>query len=175
MEDAPSPINIIDKEKISESFEIKQDEIVYKLNIEVINQDITMNLLEEKEFKKEYEIKLTLEEIKQIHKLFGFFETSNEFVDYIKSLIDIKKLSIRKSAENKITIELTVDYLLKQNIIKFDLVQKPINYELIIQDLFQKFSALNQNFNNLENNHKSILEENKIIKEENEKNKRKIK
>ena len=174
MEDAPSPINIIDKEKISESFEIKQDEIVYKLNIEVINQDITMNLLEEKEFKKEYEIKLTLEEIKQIHKLFGFFETSSEFVNYIKSLIDIKKLSIRKSAENKITIELTVDYLLKQNIIKFDLVQKPINYELIIQDLFQKFSALNQNFNNLENNYKNIIEENKIIKEENEKIKERL-
>ena len=86
MDFAPSPINIIEKEKISESFEIKQDESVYKLNIEVINQDITINLLDEKGFKKEYEIKLTLKEIKQKHKIFEFFESSSEFVDYIKVL-----------------------------------------------------------------------------------------
>ena len=59
MEDAPTPIHVIEKEKILESFEIKQDENIYKLNIEVINQDITMNLLVEKDFNKEYEIRLT--------------------------------------------------------------------------------------------------------------------
>ena len=60
---------------------------------------------------------------------------------------------------------------MKQNIIKFDLFQKKINYELIIQDLCQKFSVLNQNFNNLEDKYKSIMEENKRRKL---KNKRKI-
>ena len=58
---------------------------------------------------------------------------------------------------------------MKQNIIKFDLLQKKINYELIIQDLCQKFSALNQNFINLEDKYKTIMEENIIIKNENEK------
>ena len=109
-----------------------------------------------------------------MHKIFEFFESSQDFVDYIKALINNKKLSITNSSKNKITIELTVEYLLKQNIIKFDLFQKKINYELIIQDLCQKFSVLNQNFNNLEDKYKSIMEENKSIKEENEKIKERL-
>ena len=174
MEDAPTPIHVIEKEKILDSFEIKQDENIYKLNIEVINQDITMNLSVEKDYKKEYEIKLTLKEVKQMHKIFEFFESSQDFVDYIKALINNKKLSIKNSSESKIAIELTVEYLLKQNIIKFDLLQKKINYELIIQDLCKKISALNQNFNNLENNYKNIIEENRSIKEENKKIKERL-
>ena len=48
MEDAPLPIISTPKETISESFEIKQEEKNYKLNVIIINQDITLDLLEEK-------------------------------------------------------------------------------------------------------------------------------
>ena len=67
MEDAPTPIHVIEKEKILDSFEIKQDENIYKLNIEVINQDITMNLSVEKDYKKEYEIKLNVISLKMMN------------------------------------------------------------------------------------------------------------
>ena len=39
-------------------------------------------------------------------------------------------------------IELMVEYLYKQNIIKIDLFQKAINFELIFLDLYKKFSTL---------------------------------
>ena len=110
MEDAPTPINVIEKEKILESFEIKQDENIYKLNIEVVNQDITMNLLVEKDFNKEYEIKLTLKEIKQMHKIFEFFESSQDFVDYIKALINNKKLSITNSSKGQILTSMLLSF-----------------------------------------------------------------
>ena len=42
MEDAPSPIIQTPKEEIKESFEIKQDEKNYKLNINLINQKNVM-------------------------------------------------------------------------------------------------------------------------------------
>ena len=36
-----------------------------------VNQDITLDLSDEKDLTKKYEIKLTLNELKQIHKIFS--------------------------------------------------------------------------------------------------------
>ena len=105
MEDAPSPINTTPKQTNSISFEIKQDENIYKMKIETINQDITLNLLDEKELMKEYEIKLTLEELKQSHKIFFIFGSCLEFIDFMKTIIENKKILIKKNNENQITIE----------------------------------------------------------------------
>ena len=155
------------KENISESFELKQDDNNYKLNIKIIKKDIIINLLEKKEKLKEYEIKLTLEEFKQKHKAYSIFSSCQEFVYYIKALIENKKLSIKKTTENKINIELIVEYLCKQNTINIDLPQKKISLELMVQDLYNKLSILNDNYKNLESNYKKLINENNNIKEEN--------
>ena len=142
MEDAPLPIVSTPKETISQSFEIKQDNNTYKLNINVINQDIILNILDGKSLMREYEIKISLNELKQIHKIFFALSSCQEFIDYIKALIDNKKISIKKENEKQMIIELMVEYLYKQNIIKIDLFQKAINFELIFLDLYKKFSIL---------------------------------
>ena len=160
MEDAPLPLITTPKEVISEFFEIKQDKKNYKLNIEIINQDIILNLLDLMETMKEYEIKITLNELKQIHKIFLMFNSCQEFLDYMKALIQNNKLTIKKTSEKQITIELMVEYLFKQNIIKIDLNQKKINFELVSQDLYKKISSLTLKY-------QKIVEENKLIKEEN--------
>ena len=164
---APLPGVSTPKESISEYFEIKQDDNNYKLNIKIIRQDIILNILDEKSLMREYEIKLTLNEIKQIHKIFLVLSSCKEFIDFIKVLIKNQKLSIKKSIESQITIEFTVDYLYKQYLIKIDLLQKAINFELIALDLYKKISILNKSFKNLENNYKFIKEENQAIKKEN--------
>jgi FtsZ-binding cell division protein ZapB len=126
-----------------------------------------LNLSEENDLMKDYEIKLTFDELKRTHKIFLMFSSCSDFVDYMKALIENKKILIKKnSTENKITIELIVEYLYKQNIIKIDLVQKQINFELIAQDLYKKILILDENFKNLENNYKNIVDNNKIMKEE---------
>ena len=175
MEDAPLTLSTTQKETHSESFEIKQDEKIYKLKIEIINQDITLNLLDEKELMKEYEIKLTLEELKQIHKLFSLFGSSQEFIDFMKAIIENKKILIKKNDENQITIELMVEYLFKKNIIKIDLIKKKINFELVALDLYKKIDIINKNYNNLEINFKKFTEENKFLKNDNINTKEEIK
>ena len=167
MEEAPLPTTLTPKETISESFKINQDQHNYKFNIKIINQNIILNLSEENDLMKDYEIKLTFDELKRTHKIFLMFSSCSDFVDYIKALIENKKILIKNSNENKITIELIVEYLYKQNIIKIDLVQKQINFELIAQDLYKKILILDENFKNLENNYKNIIDNNKIMKEEN--------
>ena len=167
MEKAPLPSVSTPKESISEYFEIKQDDNNYKLNIKVINQDIILNILDEQLLKREYEIKITLNELKHIHKLFLVCSSCQEFIDYIKVLIQNKKLLIKKDNKNQIAIELAVEYLYKQDLIKIDLIQKAINFELIALDLYKKISILNKSFKNLENNYKFIKEENQAIKKEN--------
>ena len=160
MEDAPLPTILTPKETITESFEIKQDKDNFKLNINVFNQDIILNLLDEKDLMKEYEKILSLNELKQMHTIFLGLNSCKDFVDYMKALIENNKLSIKKNSENKVTFELTVEYLFKQNIIKIDLNKKKINFELIAQDLYKKLSGL--------------VQENQKIKEENENLKKEI-
>ena len=164
MDDAP-PITA--KMEILKSFEIKQDNCNYKLNLKVINEEITINLIIEKDFKKEYEIKSSFDEIKKMHILFSTLRSSEQFVNYFIALIENKKLFIKAPIENKITIELTIDYMFQENIISFVLIQKKINYELIIEDLYKKFSTLNKNNQILEHKYQCILEENRLINEEN--------
>ena len=51
---------------------------------------------------KEYEIILTLNELKQIHKIFSIFNSCQDFLDYMKALIENNKLSINNSSGNQI-------------------------------------------------------------------------
>ena len=150
MEDAPSPIT--PQEDVKESFEIKQEENNYKLNINIINQELTLNILDEKDLMKEYEIKLTFDELKNLHKIFLTINSCQDFIDFINAIIENKKLLIKKNQENKMAIEIIVEYLYKQNIIKLDLNQNKMNFELIAQDLYQKIANINEICKNLEIN-----------------------
>ena len=164
------------KEEIKESFEINQEGKNYKLKIEIINQEIILNVLDEKDLMKEYEIKLTFDELKVFHKIFLTLNSSQDFIDFIKATIENKKILIKENKENQITIELIIEYLFKQNIIKFDLIKKKMNLELIVQDLYQKMEKvteenikMKEDIESLKEDNKIIKEENKIIKKENEK------
>ena len=169
MEDAPLPIIQTPKEEIKESFEIKQEENNYKLNINIINQELTLNILDEKDLMKEYEIKLTFDELKIIHKIFLTFNSCKDFIDFIKASVENKKMFIKRNKENQMTIEFMVEYLFKQNIIRFDLNQKKMNLELSIQDLYQKFINISEICKNLIEENKNIKEDNIILKQENQK------
>ena len=167
MDYTPLPFTMDSEEKISDSFEIKQGKDIYKLDIKIINQDIILNLKYQKEFITEYENKFTFYELKMMHSVFSALNTCQKFLDYFKVIIENNKLSIKVNDENEIYIELNVEYPFKQNTNSFNLFKKKINFDLIAQDLYKKFSSLTENFKNLEMNYKNILQENKNIKEEN--------
>ena len=50
--------------------------------------------MDEKDLMKEYEIKITFDELKVIHKIFLTFGSSQDFIDFIKATIENKKMSI---------------------------------------------------------------------------------
>jgi len=93
MKEAPLPSITSPKEKISESFELKQDEKNYLLNI-------ILNLVDQNEFMKEYEFKLAFNELKELNKVFSMLSSCQEFLDYMKALISNKKLLIKNTVEN---------------------------------------------------------------------------
>ena len=166
MEEAPLP-NITPKESISELFEIHQNDKIYKLNIKIVNQDISLNISEEKDNFEEYGINLNFEELKQINKSFSILCSCQEFLEYIKALIKNNKLSIKKENENHISIEFIAEYLFKQNIVKISLVQKSINLLPIVKDMFKRLKIYEDNFKELKEENKNLKKENELLKKEN--------
>ena len=148
------------KEIISESFEITQNGIHYKLNIDIIGKDIKINLSKEEELLRDYEITFNFEELKNLNQIFSLFRNCQDFINYLRILIQKQKLLILHTKENRIIIEIIAEYLYNQNNIKFELIQKNINLDLIDRDLYKKISSLNEKY-------KKILDENKKIKEQN--------
>ena len=175
MEEAPLPTIITPKKNIPETFEIKQNNDNYILTIEIIEEIIKINLISQTNI-KEHEVKLTLDELKNINKLFSKFKSLNNFIVFIKPVVMNKKLSVNKlEDQSKISIELNMENLSKDTIIKIDLYQKKINFELISRELFKKLSNLSENFKSLEDNYKNLNEENKYFKDENKNLKEEIK
>lgn len=87
---------IISKKEIpqslsSYSFDIKQEnDIYYQLKLELDNHNIIMTISENDELQTEYELKLNLEELKLIHKIFLMFSSCQEFLELIKVLKEKK-------------------------------------------------------------------------------------
>ena len=154
------------KKSISEFFDIKQKDHQYELKLEIYNQNIKINILDKEELFIEYELKLNLEELKQMHKIFLMFGTCKEFGDLIKVLIKNNKLNIQKIIESEVTIELIVEYLYQQNTIKFVLPKKNINFEIIAKDIYKQISNLKSDFQKLHNEYKKIVKENQTLSQE---------
>jgi len=69
------------KEEISESLTILKDNKQYLLNIKIKREEISLNV-SDPETNTPYSKKLTLNEIKEIHKMFYFFNSCNEFLEF---------------------------------------------------------------------------------------------
>ena len=136
------------------------------MNIEIENQNIILNLSDEKTLYEEYESNLTFEELKNIHKAFSMLNSTQEFIEYIKILIQNNKLTINKENEYRIIINMIVEYLYKQNTIEIDLKLKKINTDKIVKNLSKQINILNEKLQKVENNYIELKEENKNIKED---------
>ena len=166
MEEAPLP-SITPKTSISETFEIEQNQKIYKLAIEIINQDISIFLEEEKAEFEQYETNLNYEELTKLHKAFSILPSCQDFLEYIKASIKNNKLSVKKEQDNKISIEIIFEYLFKQSTVKIDLKEKKINLESVVKNMFKQLSTVNERLIKIENGFVELQEENKSLKEEN--------
>ena len=155
------PTSTISKEIISKWFDIKQEDINYKLNLEAINENISFYLFDDKELLNEYELRLTIVDLKQMNKAFSIFNSCDELINYISNLINNKKMKIKQLTENTTTIELPIEHLYQQNIITIGLTKK--YFKLIDRDLYKNIYVLNENYKKLKEENKKLRQQHKKI------------
>ena len=154
---------------IYETFEIKKGDKTYILSVKSNSTNMIFGISEEKLFFEIYQTKLTLGEIKLLNKAFSIFSSCQEFLEYIKTKIKDKSLSIDRNNSNKINIHLEQDSIL------IELTKLNIKPDLITINMYEMMSKLKSNYKNIIKENKNIKddikkmdEENKKIKEENE-------
>ena len=170
-------------EEIKESINIKQENKKYLLEIKIISEIMTLTLSNIEEFEYfSYARKFSLKEIKEIHQVFMGLNSCKEFLEFLKGLSEINKLSIKKK-ENKLNIEFEVEYLLKKKTIEIELFPEKIQFELVIKELCNEIKIIkekikndnkNELINSLVNENKELKKEIDILKQENMKLKEEI-
>ena len=180
LEEKGETIEIIKLEPIK----IEQNEINYLLNIETNEDKITFSINDKEQLPSiNYIRTLTLKEIKELNNVFLSLTSFNEFYDYIKSLSNNHKLSLKKD-NNKITIIFYVEVLLKQQKIEIDLYQAKNDINLNIKEIYQELfniknkikeiDTLKNENNALKNKLNEFNNEMIVIKNENNKLNNKI-
>ena len=172
MEDAPLPnMSITPKKTISEKIDIIQENITYKLLIEIEEITMKIKIVDEDPFIGTYSRIFSMTEIKDLHPAFAMLNSFNEFLDYFTALAKNKKIDI-KQTNDSIAINMTVEYLLKQNNIEIILTQEDVNYHKISKLLKNEITLMKEKMNEIENNYKNIIEKQnkdnmKLIEENN--------
>ena len=172
MEDAPLPnMSITPKKAISEKIDIIQENITYKLLIEIEEITMKIKIVDEDPFIGTYSRIFSMTEIKDLHPAFAMLNSFNEFLDYFTALAKNKKIDI-KQTNDSIAINMTVEYLLKQNNIEILLTQEDVNYNKISKLLKNEITLMKEKMNEIENKYKNIIEKQnkdnmKLIEENN--------
>jgi len=172
MEDAPLPnMSITPKKAISETIDIIQENITYKLLIEIEEITMKIKIVDEDPFIGTYSRIFSMTEIKDLHPAFAMLNSFNEFLDYFTALAKNKKIDI-KQTNDSIAIDMSVEYLLKQNNIEIILTQEDVNYNKISKLLKNEITLLKEKMNDMEIKYKNIVEKQnednmKLIEENN--------
>ena len=172
MEDAPLPnMSITPKKAISEKIDIIQENITYKLLIEIEEITMKIKIVDEDPFIGTYSRIFSMTEIKDLHPAFAMLNSFNEFLDYFTALAKNKKIDIKQTSDS-IAIDMSVEYLLKQNNIEIILTQEDVNYNKISKLLKNEITLMKEKMNEIENNYKNIIEKQnennmKLIEENN--------
>ena len=90
-----------------------------------------------------YTKEITLDEIKKLDKSFNDIKSCNEFLKYIKDLINNNKFIIKKE-NNKMSINIITKYLSKENIIEISLLNGKLNSEKIMKDVCKEVLLLKE-------------------------------
>ena len=178
MEIAPITLNT---QQETESLTIQQDEKKYILNIIKEMDYIILNILDKDIFPNiKYIKKINFKEIKELHKIFCMFNSCNEFLDFIKSAYENKKINIKKENQ-KLILNISVEYLFKNQIIEIPLLEQKINLEDFSKEICHELVLMKEKIKKLEENIVNIVEnkdkQNKEIidlKEDNKKLKNEI-
>ena len=98
----------------TEFIKIEKNEKQYILNFKISNEKLLFQISDPDSIGLlSYYREMTLKEIKEIHNIFMGLSTCHEFIDFLKSLSDMKKLEIVKIQKNLVLLLKSNIYLKK--------------------------------------------------------------
>jgi len=103
---------------------------------------------------------MSFKEIKNLNKGFSLLNSINEFYDYLKVLSENKKINIKKY-EEKISLFLFVEVLLKKEIIEINLYPGKIDLDLNIKNIYKELIYIKERIKDID----ILKNENKELKE----------
>ena len=174
----------IDKKNF-EPIILEQNEIKYELNIETKEEMIIFSMIDKNHFPFiNYNKTMNFSEIKDLNKKFQEFNSFDDFYAYLKLLSNNKKLNVKK-CNNRLSIILNIEILLRQETIQIDLFSQKQDINLIIKEIWKevlinkenikKISELKNEIETLKNDKirfktelDNLNRQNEILKKENE-------
>ena len=103
---------------------------------------------------------MSFKEIKELNKVFYVLNSINDFYEYLKLLSNNKKLNIKKN-EEKITIILNIEVLLKEEIIEINLNKGKIDLNINIKNICKELIYIKEKIKDID----IIKNENKELRE----------
>ena len=144
---------------------IEQNEIEYNLIIENKENMITFSINDKNQFPSVNYIKsMIFKEIIGLNLEFKNLNSPNDFYDYLKSLSDNKRISIKKG-KNKISIILFADIALEQQIIEIELFQAKKNIDSNIKEICEELLYIRNKIKEIDNLENFKTKINEKIKE----------
>ena len=159
---APLAYENLDKNEILNIF---QENNHYLLNMKINREHITLTLSEKDKINSNtFSIRMSLNELKNLHKNFSLITSCFDFSEYLKKLCENNQLFINKK-ENEMILTFTSEYLLNIEIIEIILLPDRINVEKKLKEACNEIEFLKQKIKKLENKNDELQKENKGMKE----------
>ena len=161
---APLAYENLDKNEILNIF---QEDNHYLLNMKINREHITLTLSEKDKINSNtFSIRMSLNELKNLHKNFSLINSCFDFSEYLKKLNQNNQLFVNNKNENERILSFTSEYLLNVEIIEIILLPDRINIEKKLKEACNEIEFLKQKIKNLENKNDELQKENNGMKDQ---------
>ena len=156
-------VSIDKKSKLSnaKAYEIELDDNTkYHIKIGVSKyQQLKIQLREGSKFQSEYETRFKYEELLEIDRFFGVFETMEQIVDEMDNLFVRKQVSITRDINNNVFLNLTITINNRPRVIHLKLIKKGTEQLEALNNLVKLVSAQTRKLDNLQNENDKLKTE----------------
>lgn len=148
MNDTSPPSQIL--KPVVEKITIMKNEIKYLLCIEVKNEIILFKVVKNEQiYSQIYNCKMSLQQIKELNNAFLGLNSCSEFSDFIKALSEKNKILLIET-EKSLTINFSIDFLLKEQKIQIMLYPEKKNFDSEIKNACHDLDELKEKVKDLE-------------------------
>ena len=143
------------------AYEIElDDQTKYHIKIGVSKyKQLKLQVREKSDFQSAYQAKFKYEELLEIDRFFGVFETMEQVVDEIDNLFTRNKVTISTDINNQLYMDLTISINNKERIIHLKLIKKGTEQIEALNNLVKLVSAQTKKLDNLQTENENLKKE----------------